>query len=536
MERKKILNCSAVNENQQDRKHSNYHNISEPTASTPVISCHISVVAAFLNSIAFKTIRQKNWRHPDAFECHKPWSPRLLKLEKSAKGIEHRRTSKIWVVTIVCRGTSVCIPSPKHGTTSPRRFCGYGIRMYAIKEDPVCVHIEQFGSHVPSPTDLGWRFIPPPDERVVLPPSMIIDAMMSFSKCVKPAKQLQVIAEGNALLGQVCSHRDLLKALQNCHRRFNYTIQAKSDSNGVENISNHFASSESFIFERVDLENGTWVIYLSHVSLACKANEFGDVIGLDATHNITCMKNVYLFAVMGRCPVGAIPLAYFVASAKDEQAIVTGLDIFRMRTTEYLESCDTYEPKAVCIDMDMASNNAIRRVFPSAVVIFCHYHFMCNMINQARSSRHNLSAENVQELMKVVRSLASSTSHASFADRLKEVMDISLSFFRYLDEYYLNDAWIDTFVEVNRCHLPLSVQRLCRSNMLTEVSFRTLKYIVFGGYLNKRLDMLLYSLAYRMIPYFLARVCVSSAPPPRFLIKLDAKEKGTYLHRFVFPL
>ena len=532
LERQKILKPTLVS-TRKEKNQPNASTILQPSLSTHIISCHISIVGSFLNRIAFKTIRQKNWRHPHAVECNEPWSPRMLVLRKTAIGMEHRKTTKICVVVLVCRGTYMCIPSTQHGRTSPRRFCGYGIRLFSKKEDPTIVHIEEFGAHVPSLSDLGWRFVPPPHERLVLTPLMEVDAMVSFSNGVKPAKQMQILAEGDALMGRSCNYKDLLKALQQCHRRYKYAIEARSDEEGVENISNHFSASESFIFERTEVPNGNWVIFLSHVSFTCQASSLGDVIGLDATHNVTCSKNVYLFAIMGRCPAGAIPLAYFVTNAKDEQAIMTGLEIFKLKTSQLNEGCDTYEPRAVCIDMDMASNNAIRRVFPCAIVIYCHYHFMCNMVNQARSLRHGLSSEDVRKLMSQLRKLASSTSHTSFLETLKVVNDMSPSFFSYLDENYLNDAWIDTFVEVNRSHLPLSVQRLCRSNMLTEVSFRTLKYIVLGGYMNKRLDMLLYSLGYRMFPYFLSRVCLSEDPPPRFLIKLDAKEKGTYLYMLV---
>lgn len=507
------------------------------TVSSQIISCHISLVPPFLDQLAFQTVKQKNWSHPDAFESNEPFSPKMLVLAKSKNGKTYRGATKIWVVVLVCKGSSVCIPSSCHGITSPRRHCGFGLRLFARKENPEIVHIEQFGSHLlPASIDDGWRFIPPLKERVVLTPSMVMDAMSSFSKGVKPAKQLQVIAEGNALMKQPQCKNDLLKQLQLCHRRYNYAIRSDSEEEGVLNITNHFMQSDDFIFERVDLKDGIWLLYLSHIALIRKASAHGgDVIGVDATHNVTCHKNVYLFAIMGRCPGGAFPLGYFITNAKDETAISQGLQSFRDTTCCYLQEeglSDEFQPKAICIDMDMASNNAIRRVFPSSVVILCHFHFMTNMYTQARSLKHGLSPERIVDIMQLIRRLSAAICVFDFISSLKELKISCPTLFEYLDEYYLNDAWIDTFCEVNRHHLPLSVQRLCRSNMLTEVSFRTLKYIVLDGFMNMRLDTLLYSIAYRLFPYFISRTNLLIETSPRFLIKLDAQEKGTYLFRY----
>ena len=157
----------------------------------------------------------------------------------------------------------MCSLAPEHGQTSPRRYCGYGIRLYSMKENLSLVHIEEFGNHTSKPDDLGWRFLPPPQERVVLSPSMILEALCSFSRGVKPAKHLQVIAESDALDGSSSDKLDLLHALQLCHRRL--------------------ASSNEFIALKNNYEEH-WVIYLSHIAITKRAMEFGeDVIGVDAT-------------------------------------------------------------------------------------------------------------------------------------------------------------------------------------------------------------------------------------------------------------
>lgn len=288
------------------------------------------------------------------------------------------------------------------------------------------------------------------------------------------------------------------------------------------------------------LESAPHVIFIGKKeNLSQAITNGGNVIGLDATFNVTCYKSYSLFALMGRCNAGAYPLGYFVSSAKSELAVREGLLLFKEAATEVLRNNDLlklskeFSPSAICIDTDEAENNAVRAVFPNAIVILCHYHFMTSMVNEVRANRHDLPDESIKELMNIIRKLTSSKTAESFKFCLTEMKTVSESFFEYFKVNYLNEKWISTFSEVNRVHLPLSVQRLCRSNMLTEVSFRTLKYVVFDGFVNKRLDYLLYSICFKLYPYFAMRTLVSEkkAAPPRFQVSIDAKILGSKIHK-----
>ncbi len=544
LRRKEILN-PRNNEVLTSTQRSPPRYVPAPAPSAQVICCHVSVISAFLDQIAFPTFLQKNWRHPRAVEQEvMPFSPRILNLDVGKGLCRPRGNTKIWVVVLVCKGTTICTPTSRHGSTSPRRFCGYGLRLFSYYSEPEKVIVEEFGAHTDERDDDGWKFQPPVDERVVLTPTMVMDAFRSFDRSIKPAKHLQLIAENRALLDSSVTNptcqNDLLHAIQLCHRRYNYLIQSKSDEEGTMEISKHLQESRVFLFDFQHLRNSPqhWVLFISHYEVASMAIEFGgDIVGLDATHNVTCYKNTYLFAIMGRSSSGAIPLGYFISTLKDEEAVTVGLTVFKFQISECLHQCnkmsgeELFCPKAICIDMDSASNNAVRTVFPTSVLVLCHYHFMVNMINQARNGSHGLSKDGISGLMTSLRTLSNARTVENFRLALVTVKTLSSSFYQYLDDNYLNEAWIDTFSEVNRTHLPLAVQRLCRSNMLTEVSFRTFKYIILGGVMNKRLDMLIYSVAYRMFPYFLNRIRVSAPKPSRFLISLDTREKGTQMFR-----
>ncbi len=165
-------------ENNMDVPRHNNTLIPAEEMSRRVANIHISLVIDFLDRIQFPTYVQKNWRHPRSKQLDEDFQPKCLTLNDclSPSGRQYSNTCKIWVVVLVCKGSTLCEPSPAHGPTSPRRFCGYGIRLFSTKDSPCNVIIEEFGSHTNLSHDLGWKMQPPAQEKVALSPSAIADA------------------------------------------------------------------------------------------------------------------------------------------------------------------------------------------------------------------------------------------------------------------------------------------------------------------------------------------------------------------------
>ncbi len=196
-----------------------------------------------------------------------------------------------------------------------------------------------------------------------------------------------------------------------------------------------------------------------------------------------------------------------------------------------LEKFVSYSPVGFCIDKDDAEHLAVRTIFPQSLIVLCHYHCMVIFINEARAHRHGLLQEDISKLMNLLRKLCASTATDMFTSILNEISTASPSFFEYLSKNFLNSRWKDTFSEVFRQHLQASVIRLCRSNMLVEVSFKTLKYVILGGFHNKRLDDLIYIISYRVFPYFISRQGTDSRYTPRFHITKSSAEEGSLLFK-----
>lgn len=160
----------------KDRPPNINRTIALPEVSRILATLHISLISDFLDGIKFAVYLQKNWRHPCSLEMTGDFATRCLVLPKTPSGRQYPYHTKIWVVTLVCKGTSACSSSPHHGETSPRRFCGFGMRLYSQRAYPSLVVIEEFGTHNLNDNSPGWKFIPPKDEGVNLPPSMVIEA------------------------------------------------------------------------------------------------------------------------------------------------------------------------------------------------------------------------------------------------------------------------------------------------------------------------------------------------------------------------
>lgn len=281
------------------------------------------------------------------------------------------------------------------------------------------------------------------------------------------------------------------------------------------------------------------MIFLSRKTILQSALEYGsDVLGLDATFNVSYYKNVCLFAIVGRSNGGAMPLGYFVSSSKGEVAVTKGLQMFieevhiALREGGSLTNDEAYHPQAFCIDKDEAEHAAIRNVFPESTIILCHYHFMTLICNELKSLKYSLGSTSRKCAIDTVRRLSTATSDDEYHSALASLKNISSSFYNgYFAKNYLNERWKYAITEVNRKHLPLSVRRLCRANMLTEVSFKTLKYVIFGGLMNRRMDDLLYCIQFRLLPYFLTRHRAVLGQEPRFQVKLKVREEGQLLYR-----
>lgn len=527
-------------------------NFSNPCPARFVCSMHISCILPFMDKISYPFYVEKNIRHKHAKEETYNHTSCLGLGEHN--GVRFRKNTRVFTFTFVCKGTSYCRASPC-GRTSKRSSCGYGTRLYALNGRPDIVIVEEFGAHNDElgSLDMGFRLQPIGSERKQLTTGVELQALTSFTRGLSPAKHLTYCSEVQSVnMTTMLPPQPLptLPAIQNAYRRFRRITHTSCDLDGVRNmIESLEGQKDEFIVEKKNLEGYTdadpLMIFICVREICLQICKVGcDIVGLDATWGVTSY-DFALFAVMGRSAGGALPLAYFITSSKSAYAVSMGLLHFKKAMNEImfddmsatygveyaLDNFQSYSPAGFCIDKDDAENLAIRTVFPTAIIILCHFHVMVIFVNEVRAERHNLDKESIFTMMNHLRELCSSTTVEAYTTILCRIKSLSSTFHEYLNKNFLNARWVDTFSEYNRQHLPLSVIRLCRSNMLVEVSFKTLKYVILGGFHNKRLDDLVYIIAFRVFPYFLSRQKGVTKYQPRFHVPKNVAEEGTLLER-----
>lgn len=184
-----------------------------------VMSSHISTMSQVLGAIRFPCYLEKNYKHRDAKEeSHGILRAKCLGLGTLQSGKRRLPKSKVFVVTFVCKGTSLCLPNPSVSKFSRRKSCGYGIRFFSKNEDPCTVHVEEFGSHT---GEDGLHFVPPESDKRYLTLTRKEDAMCAFDLGLTPAKYLTACAE-RALLsgldGSPLLPESTLHEIRNCYR------------------------------------------------------------------------------------------------------------------------------------------------------------------------------------------------------------------------------------------------------------------------------------------------------------------------------
>tara|TARA_R110002050_G_scaffold241173_1_gene377544 strand:- start:3439 stop:4068 length:630 start_codon:yes stop_codon:yes gene_type:complete len=179
--------------------------IGNPAETRFITSLSVSSLVTFLDNIKYHYYIEKNYKHRDAqVEVYN--FTRCLGLGECDEGKRRLPHAKVFVLTILCKGTALCRPAPLGfcSPTSRRRYCGYGVRMFAQNGRPDVVIVEEFGRHNDElgEKDEGFRLIPPLSERKVMSVSMELDAAQSYSRGLTTSKHVVHIAEKAQLNGQ----------------------------------------------------------------------------------------------------------------------------------------------------------------------------------------------------------------------------------------------------------------------------------------------------------------------------------------------
>ena len=100
-------------------------------------------------------------------------------------------------------------------------------------------------------------------------------------------------------------------------RQYRHQGHCKNDADSVASVIYYLENEPEFIVRHDNLtsfdDESPLVIFQSRKTILQSPPR---ILGLDATFNVSCYKNVCIFAIVGRSNGGAIPLGYLVPSSQ----------------------------------------------------------------------------------------------------------------------------------------------------------------------------------------------------------------------------
>tara|TARA_R110002050_G_scaffold296767_2_gene457121 strand:- start:363 stop:839 length:477 start_codon:yes stop_codon:yes gene_type:complete len=125
--------------------------------------------------------------------------------------------SKTFVVCLVCKGMSICSPPSSSYAHSKRKYCGYGIRFFALNKNPSHIFVEEFGTHYGESTN-SWRVCPVNEDQSYLSLVAEKEAMSAFQTGLTPSKYLTKCAERAMLCGITNLDSTAFLEIKKCYR------------------------------------------------------------------------------------------------------------------------------------------------------------------------------------------------------------------------------------------------------------------------------------------------------------------------------
>ncbi|KAJ3523685.1 hypothetical protein NMY22_g11333 [Coprinellus aureogranulatus] len=210
--------------------------------------------------------------------------------------------------------------------------------------------------------------------------------------------------------------------------------------------------------------------------------------GIDATHNTTHYENMSLFTLLARDRWGrGMPCSWMVSSKATEETISFFLNTVNARFPDVV-------PEYVMTDKDHAQINAIRRVWPTAMVELCWWHVL-------HAWQGHFSITKYPDLWALLKTWPRITDENLFQERWSQIRQIApASVVEYLESWLPDKVMWSAIYRRER-----NIYQKCDTNMLVEAWHHLLKGKFMQGKRNRRLDQLIYVLVYQAMPYFIHR-------------------------------
>ncbi|CAL4108136.1 unnamed protein product, partial [Meganyctiphanes norvegica] len=122
-----------------------------------------------------------------------------------------------------------------------------------------------------------------------------------------------------------------------------------------------------------------------------------DIVFIDTTSNVDLYHTSVTF-ILTSSPIGAMPLGVILSDGQDEKSYTKGFAMIKDIVSDYGFYGQKF-PAVIMTDDGTAERNALRKIFPTSILLLCIFHFLQAFWRWLLNSKHGVAMEDRQEIM-----------------------------------------------------------------------------------------------------------------------------------------
>ena len=185
----------------------------------------------------------------------------------------------------------------------------------------------------------------------------------------------------------------------------------------------------------------------------------GDIVYVDATSNLD-RQDSKLVKFMTCSPAGGMPLGFIITNSESEKSLIKAFENLKKVLPEnaFFKRGKDKGPVIFMTDDADAEINALKTVWPDAILLLCVWHVLNAMWRWLWQGSHQIQKDDRPHLLKTFRSLLYSKSEAEYIIKKEELVtdEICLKYPHYIghleDSYFeRKNAWAISVRNDKKC-------------------------------------------------------------------------------------
>ena len=168
----------------------------------------------------------------------------------------------------------------------------------------------------------------------------------------------------------------------------------------------------------------------------------GDIVYVDATSNLD-RQDSKLVELMTCSPAGGMPLGFIITNSESEKSLIKAFENLKKVLPENAFFKRGKDKGPVIFMTDDAEINALKTVWPDAILLLCVWHVLNAVWRWLWQGSHQIQKDDRPHLLKTFRSLLYSKSEAEYIIKKEELVtdEICLKYPHYIG--HLEDSYFE---------------------------------------------------------------------------------------------